>query len=184
MAVVASLFGVNANAQSVTNIQEMSLIAQNRVADSTEKDPITQFDCFQLSYFGGLPSFSSGFYGIGWERFAKQTVFSVSFHGSWGITDPGLYGMRLGFGYALAPTPWFAFMIKAIPFWQTYVSDAKFKNGKIEYDTSFGGGILASPGIRLRISNITIGANFDIGYAYLGGSGLYKDIMLTLGLHI
>lgn len=185
LAVIASFCGIHANAQSEVNTRDAAQITDSsNGADSTEKDPITKFNCVQLSYFGGLPGFSEGFYGIGYELFGKKWVTSLSFHGSWGITDPGFYGMRLGIGYALSPAPWFAFMLKAIPFWQTYVSDVRFNKGEIKYDTSIGGGILASPGIRLRISNITIGANFDIGYAYLGGSGLYKDIMLTLGVKI
>ncbi len=174
-------------AASLTTHAERTALTQQVTSTDTVKqeDPLAAFDAFQFSYFGGFSSFDKGYYGVGFERFAGNGVFSLSFHGSWGITDPGLYQGRIAYGYAYGAAPWLALVVKGTVILGDCVSDVTMTSkGKLKYETEFGGGLLASPGIRLRLDKLTIGVNADLGWAYFHGSGFYKDLMLSLGFKI
>lgn len=167
-----------------TSVLQPASATPEVVNDSAKaKNPLMTFSAVQFSYMGGFSNFGKGYYGIGFEKiFDNNLIYSLSFHGSWGITDPGLYAIRLGIGYAYSPAPWFALVLKGTGFSGSYVSDAKVNSkGEIKYETEIGGGVLASPGIRLKAGRLVAGVDVDFGWAYYKGSNFYKDLMLSVG---
>ncbi len=64
------------------------------------------------------------------------------------------------------------------------VIDKIDKKGNITWDSKIGGGLIASPGIRLRLAPIVLGVRFDLGWGYTSDSYFYKGICLSAGFHI
>lgn len=144
---------------------------------------IEDFGSIYLSYFGGYKNFDKGYYGIGIESFWESGAFyNLSFHGSWGIMDPGEMQYRFGGGYAYAPAEFFAVTGRINGMLGTGTKyEYNKKTGKLDTKNVFGGGILFAPGVRLKLSKLLFGVNFDLGWAYLGTSGFYKDVELMVG---
>ncbi len=175
---VGALVGQTAE-QSAEQPAESTTSGDSKKTESA----ISKFSNFFVSYLGGYQDFDKGFYGIGWESFSESGIMAnLSFNGSWGITDPGEYMFRVGAGYGYAPVDFAAITARINAMGSSYTKyEYNHKTGKIDKEDKFGGGILVAPGVRLKLSKIVIGVNFDLGWAYLGGSGFYKDVQLSLG---
>lgn len=154
-------------------------------SDNSKTFSMADFSNGYLTYLGGYKDFDKGFYGIGWENFSESGSFmNMSFHGSWGIVDPGQYMVRIGGGYGIAPVEFAAITGRINGMFTTYTKyKVNNKTNKLEEKEGYGGGILFAPGIRVRLNKLIIGVNFDLGWAYIGGSGFYKDVQLSLGYH-
>lgn len=144
---------------------------------------IDHFDNGYISYFGGYKNFGKGYYGIGAENFSESgSFFNFSWHGCYGIIDPGEMQFRIGGGYGYAPMECIAFTGRLNALFGTATKyEIDKKTGKLNDKSVFAYGILFAPGIRLKLSKFVFGVNFDLGWAYMGASGFYKDVELTLG---
>lgn len=160
-------------------------IVGDNSTEGSKNHSFDDFSNFYLTYSGGYKNFDKGFYGFGWESFNNSGSFiNVSFHGNWGIVDPGQYMIRIGGGYGISPVEFAAITGRINGMFTTYPkSEYDKKTGKTTTKDGYGGGILFAPGVRLKLSKLVIGVNFDLGWAYIGGSGFYKDVELTLGYH-
>lgn len=165
------------------NLGGSSSAESSNEAATSKKSYIKDFGCVYLSYFGGYKDFDKGYYGIGWELFNESGAFAnMSYHGSWGITDPGEYQWRVGGGYGIAPVEFAAITARINAMFGSYTKyEYNEKTGKLKEESKFGGGILFAPGVRLKFGKLSFGVNFDLGWAYFGGSGFYKDVELNLG---
>lgn len=150
--------------------------------EADEKPLLSEFDNIHATYSAWFDAFDKGFYGVGMESYGKNTVFTLSLNGSWGLTDPGLYQGRVGYGVGYAFNKFFAVSCPLQIMLGEAVNGASVdKYGNIKYDTGFMGGLLLSPGIRLKCGGIIIGAGFDIGWAQSSSASFYKDFNLKLG---
>lgn len=158
---------------------------------------ISNFNSGYLSYLGSYDDFGHGYYGIGFESFSNNGfAYSLSFHGSWGLVEDGQYMARLGLGYGHGVTKWLAIVGQVKGMFGSYTEYGIHK-GTISYpswthkpdqttysttkDSKYGGGLLFTPGIRLRGGKFILGVNFDLGWAKYGSSGFYKDVEIILG---
>lgn len=167
---------------SQTNTQ-----AQPAAAQETDSESVIEgFSNLYVSWLGGYENFDKGYYGIGYESFFKSGVmFTFDYRGNWGIVDPSNMEIRFGSGYGVALSKWFAISLGVSAMIDTYdVIDKIDKKGNITWDSKIGGGLIASPGIRLRLAPIVLGVRFDLGWGYTSDSYFYKGICLSAGFHI
>lgn len=145
---------------------------------------IEEFGNSYLTYFGGYQNFDKGFYGIGTEHFNKSGVMTnMSLHFSYGLIDPGHIQFRLGGGYAYAPAEFVAITGRINALVGTGTKYEISNKGDLKKKDVIAYGILFAPGVRVKLSKMVIGVNFDLGWAYTGSSGFYKDVEITLGYH-
>lgn len=147
-------------------------LANNENQTNQEMSP-TAFNAIYLSYYGQFKYFDSGFYGIGMRSFGDNGFFyTFSLHGSYGITDPGVFEFRTGAGYGCVLHP------------MVLVSGAArmlIDVAKVNRDWNAGVGVVFTPGLNLKISKLILGVSVDLGWMQ-NYKRLYSCAEISLGI--
>lgn len=157
--------------------------------DTTDKDTnptesfIQGFTNVAATWTCGFNSFDKGYYGLRAESFSESgAMLAMSFKGSWGVTTPGLYEWRVGYGKGWVANEWLAVALPVSFEMGDYVSNVKIKkNGDYDYETDLKYGLIASPGLRFKIGSLIIGAQIDLGVVYAGEFCFSKGLEFSLG---
>lgn len=153
------------------------------IKNENDKTFIKGFSNIGATWTCGFDSFDKGYYGLRIESFdANGLMYHLSIKGSWGVTTPGMYQWRTGFGKGWAVNKWLVVALPVSFMMGEYVKDVKINSkGKISYDTGLSFGLLVSPGLRFKIDKIIIGAQIDLGGVYSNKLGFYKGLEFSLG---
>ena len=170
---ISTLSAMSAYALNEGDISSPIEISTNQTNESTSAVSIKDFSNLSLTYATWFDrDFPTGFYGIRYESFLTNGGFmaTLAFKGSWGITNPGYFEFRWGFGKGWAINENIALVIPANFVIGDYISDIRIDdNLNLLYSKSLWYGVIASPGIRIKIDRFLIGASFDLGVQFADG---------------
>lgn len=152
---------------------------------NSKKAETTDFSSLSATWTTWFDHFDKGYYGIKYEGVNNGTIYTMAVKGSWGVTKPGMWSWRIGFGKAWALNDWAA-VVAPISFQNgDYVKEVKMKkNGDYDYETGLSYALLISPGLRFRLGGAVIGVSFDLGGIYTKKVQFYKSFELSLGFKI
>lgn len=179
-----ALLSVTAQAQIVKTLTESGEKSET-VADEKEKKEGFG-DNLSVTYNCWFDNFDKGFYGVRYENIDSKLIMTMAFKGSWGVTDPGMYQWRIGFGpvWNVKSSEKLALVFPVAFFSGDYIKGATVKKGEVkaEKGTFYGG--LVSPGVRFKVGECVLGASFGLGFAYTKKMEFYKDFELSIGFRI
>lgn len=170
-------------------IATMSIAASaqniNGQAEKTETKAV-DFSNLSASWTTWFSNFDNGFYGLKYEGFANNMVYTIAFRGNWGVSNPGMYNWRIGIGPSRTLNDWFA-IVAPISFQMgdDYIKEATMdKNGNIKFKTDLSYSLIVSPGARFKLGGAVFGVSFDLGGCYADKIRFYKAFELSLGFTI
>lgn len=161
-------------------------IPKKSVDDNQVENSEILFDRFSnisATWTCGFESFDKGYYGLRVESFFDNGImYTFSFKGSWGVMTPGMFQWRASLGKLCVINKSFAFALPVSLMMGEYIKDAKYDRGKIKYEKDLCFGLIASPGLRIRVEDIIIGAQIDLGAVYGKDVNFYKGLEFSLGV--
>lgn len=188
LAICLSAFAMHA--QDSSNLTGSLLGGKAETVENEAQLPETEnkfngFSNVSATYNCWFDHFDKGYYGLRVETVDKGGfVYTVAFKGSWGITDPGLYRWRIGFGKAWSVQNWVAFIVPVAFMSGDYVKDITVKNDKLKYEKGTFYGLVVSPGIRVKLGGCVVGVSLGLGVDYSSKFEFYKDVEFSLGFKI
>lgn len=169
---------------NATPLQEITAANDSTETAAPAEKHYEDFSNVSLTYLAWFDNFDKGFYGLRYESIDRG-IYTLSFKGSWGITDPGFYQWRIGFGPAGTLTQNVAYVCPVSFMMGDYLKNIKFKsNGDIDYEKDLHYGLVLSPGLRAKLGVLMIGVSFDLGFDYADKFRFYKGFELGLGVKI
>ena len=148
-------------------------------AQETREDLTKSFNHVYLQYTADTEHFDHGYYGIGLNSFSANGLgATISFHGSWGISDPGQFMTKFGpiYGYPINRY----LMVNGSLRGFIYTYDKLNGKTQTSTDQKVNGGITLTPGVTFKLGKFLIDAGFEFGWANKSDE-LYKSVEIGLG---